>query len=83
MKAPAILLSLIFFVELLSAQTDDVRKKNYNIKKGIAIEGYDPVSYFNNKPAEGKSSLSLSCRGVTYFFSSAANQTKFKANPEK
>ena len=60
MKATVISLSLIFFVGLLSAQTDDVRKKNYNIKKGIAIEGYDPVSYFNNKPAEGKSSLSVS-----------------------
>ncbi|MFY8036043.1 MAG: YHS domain-containing (seleno)protein [Cyclobacteriaceae bacterium] len=79
------LLSLSFlFLSIISfAQTDDARKKNFNIKKNVAIEGYDPVSYFDNKPAEGKSQFSFTHHGVTYWFSSQANLNKFKASPEK
>ncbi len=73
-----LLLSLITF-----AQTDDARKKNFNIKKNVAIEGYDPVSYFDNKPAEGKSQFSFTHHGVTYWFSNQANVNKFKQSPEK
>ena len=36
------------------AQTDVVRQKHFNLKKNLAIEGYDPVSYFDGKPIEGK-----------------------------
>ncbi len=80
-------LTLTFFLALLVgslfAQSDGARKKNFNIKKNVAIEGYDPVSYFDNKPAEGKSSLAFAHNGVTYWFSTAANLAKFKASPEK
>jgi YHS domain-containing protein len=74
---------LTLVVSLLFAQTDEARKKNYNIKKNVAIEGYDPVSYFDNKPTEGKSSLAHAHHGITYWFSTAANLAKFKASPEK
>ncbi len=83
MKKLAFSLSLILLVGLLLAQTDDGRKKNFNIKKGVSIEGYDPVSYFDGKPLEGKSSLAVSHQGVTYWFNHPVNQSKFKANPEK
>ncbi len=76
-------LILLFSVQSVSAQGDDIRKKNFNIKKNVAIEGYDPVSYFANKPTEGESKWSASYKGVTYQFSSAANLTKFNASPEK
>jgi YHS domain-containing protein len=68
---------------IVVAQNDEVRKKNYNIKKEIAIEGYDPVSYFENKPTEGKEDLKFTQKGIVYLFSSAINLNKFKANPEK
>ena len=64
-------------------QTDDVRKKNFNVKKNIAIEGYDPVSYFDNKPREGKSTLQFGYKGIIYQFADQANLNRFKASPEK
>ncbi|MCE2995475.1 MAG: YHS domain protein [Flammeovirgaceae bacterium] len=83
MKANLLSLAFLFLSIIAFAQTDDARKKNFNIKKNVAIEGYDPVSYFDNKPAEGKSQFSFALRGVTYWFSSQANLNKFKASPEK
>jgi YHS domain-containing protein len=79
-------LGLVFLLALTQvalAQSDDARKKNFNIKKNAAIEGYDPVSYFDGKPTEGESKFSSTHKGVTYLFSSAANLNKFKASPEK
>lgn len=65
------------------AQTDQVRQKEYNLKKGIALEGYDPVSYFSGKPLEGESEFSATYRGVTYRFASAENKKKFLASPDQ
>jgi YHS domain-containing protein len=65
------------------AQETEVRTKHYNLKKSIALEGYDPVSYFDNKPLEGKSEIKFTYKEVTYLFANTANAAKFKANPEK
>ncbi|HLZ16418.1 MAG TPA: YHS domain-containing (seleno)protein [Cyclobacteriaceae bacterium] len=78
-----IFLSLIISAHLAFAQSDDARKKNFNIKKNVAIEGYDPVSYFDNKPAEGETTWTLAQKGVIYQFSTAANLARFKADPGK
>jgi YHS domain-containing protein len=67
----------------LFAQTDEARKNNFNIKRDLAIGGYDPVSYFDNKPAEGESKWTFKYKGVIYQFSNVMNLGKFKANPEK
>lgn len=83
MKKYALLFVLSLIVIVTLAQSDEARKKNYNLKKEIAIEGYDPVGYFDNKPIEGKAEIRFSHRGVTYLFSSASNLNKFKMNPEK
>ncbi|CAN0503583.1 unnamed protein product, partial [Phaeothamnion confervicola] len=64
------------------SQTDAVRTKHYNIKTNLAIEGYDPVSYFDGEPIEGKSNITHVYKGITYRFSSQANQAKFKTNPD-
>jgi YHS domain-containing protein len=64
-------------------QTSEVRIAQFNLKKSIAIEGYDPVSYFDNKPLEGKNELKITNKGVTYLFANAANLAKFKVNPDK
>lgn len=65
------------------AQTDDVRKKNFNLKKSIALEGYDPVSYFDNHPTEGDEKFTFTYKGVVYLFVTSANLNKFKSNPDK
>jgi YHS domain-containing protein len=83
MKNLLIVLCLLVANQLSVAQTQAERIKHFNTKKNIAIEGYDPVSYFDGKPLEGKSAISLSHQGITYHFANATNQQKFKANPEK
>lgn len=61
-----------------------VRKKQFNLGDGIAIQGYDPVAYFKeNKAAIGKKELSLVHNGVTYFFSSVENREAFRKAPAK
>lgn len=65
-------------------QTEDLRQKHLNVKKNfVALEGYDPVSYFNGKALEGSDEFKINQQGITYLFSSNANANKFKANPEK
>ncbi len=68
----------------VAAQTE-LRKKNFNTEKnGLAIQGYDPVAYFeNNKAIKGKSSINLLVDGITYYFSSPQNKELFRANPLK
>jgi len=77
---------LILFVALITAssfgQTAAKRKTHYNLEKGIAIQGYDPVAYFTQKKAvKGKSTIAATYEGVTYNFSSQANKVLFEKNP--
>lgn len=65
------------------AQEESARLKNYNLRKGIGLQGYDPVSYFQGQPKEGKETITQVVKGVTYYFSSSANRDKFRASPER
>lgn len=84
-KVIAILFSIVVFAgDLYSQEHIQERKRHFNLEDGLAIQGYDPVSYFNEEePLEGKKSLSYTYNGVTYYFSSEENRELFKANPEK
>src|SRR6202008_3796854 len=66
----------------LSAQ-DALRQKHFNTKKNLAMEGYDPVSYFVGKPVEGKPELKITHKGVVYQFANQEDLNKFKASPDK
>ena len=77
---------LILFVALITAtsfgQNVANRKAQFNLEKGVAIQGYDPVAYFTQKKAvKGKSSIASTYEGVTYNFSSQANKELFEKNP--
>lgn len=50
---------------------------------GIAIQGYDPVSYFADQPTPGNPKIISTVAGATYHFVNAENKTKFDAAPEK
>jgi YHS domain-containing protein len=80
------LLSILLIVLSLAkahGQSDAMRKQHFNVKKNVAMEGYDPVSYFDGEPLEGKPEVKLNYKNVTYQFASQANLAKFKLNPEK
>jgi len=82
MKRLAVFIFVLFLMPVLAhAQADEVRKKNFNIKKGIALEGYDPVSYFDGTPKEGKAGIDFTDKGIVYQFSSTTNRERFKAAP--
>ncbi len=74
---------LVLFRSLVWGQSDNIRTKHFNLKKQIALEGYDPLSYFDNKPVEGKSELKVLFKGAPYLFTSSQNLAKFMAAPEK
>ena len=66
----------------LEALLPKLRVKEFSLsRKGLALGGYDPVSYFQNNPLPGSKDLSFTFRGVTYHFSSKENQDHFKKNP--
>lgn len=53
-------------------------------KSGVALSGYDPVSYFkSDKPVKGMAANQLKQDGATYLFSSDANKQEFMKNPTK
>jgi YHS domain-containing protein len=83
MKFRLVLLTALVVAQTTIAQVDAVRQKNFNLKRGLALEGYDPVSYFDNKPKEGRREFSATVKGVTYQFFSAANLARFNSSPEK
>ena len=61
-----------------------LRKTHFNLESGVAIKGFDPVSYFTqNKAVKGSKDLAVSHQGITYYFSSVANKETFKASPFK
>ncbi|WP_373514769.1 YHS domain-containing (seleno)protein [Persicitalea sp.] len=74
-------IALLFFLFVAFACT--AQKPDQNLKEGLAIQGYDPVSYFNGKPMEGKKELSKQYKGATYRFATAQNRDEFAKSPDK
>ena len=83
MKIIASLLVLAFAIQSVYGQSDEFRKEHFNTKKNLALEGYDPVSYFDGSPLEGDEDLKYVFKGITYQFASADNLAKFKLTPDK
>jgi hypothetical protein len=51
---------------------------------GVALGGYDPVSYFGTpNPSKGDKNITAEVDGVVYRFASDANRQAFLAGPEK
>lgn len=56
----------------------------YNLDESLAIEGYDPVSYFDGTPpVQGLREHAVRHRGVVYFFANDTNRDTFLASPRK
>ncbi len=55
-----------------------------NLKNGLAIGGYDPVSYFGESgPLKGDRQFKTEYKGATYYFTSAENRKIFQSDPSK
>ena len=83
-------MKIIFPILLLAAaalstygQSDELRKQHFNVKKNVALEGYDPVGYFDGAPLEGDPDIKFVYKNVVYQFASSGNLAKFKLAPDK
>lgn len=77
--AITLLLSTFVFAQNTAAE----KSKHFNLEKGIAIQGYDPVAYFSNKALKGDKKYTANYMGVIYYFSSETNKNNFLKNPSK
>lgn len=50
---------------------------------GVAIGGYDPVSYFSDSPLKGSPTHAFEWRGATWHFADSVNRAAFIAEPER
>lgn len=81
MKKILFILTCLYHLTLFS-QNDNIRTTQFNLENRVAIQGYDPVSYFkSNKAIQGKKELLLKYRNIIYYFSSKENLELFTKNP--
>jgi hypothetical protein len=72
--APAILMSAPAFAGKAEIFT--------GLVEGVAVGGYDAVSYFSGTPVEGSKEFSTKWKNSEWRFASAANRDAFVASPE-
>jgi len=73
----------LFFTLFISLLFTTVQaQENLNLKNGVATEGYDVVTYFNNEAIKGEKNYTFKYEGAIYQFSTSKNLEIFKKNPE-
>jgi len=79
----AVVLTMITVVSI-GQDAAQLRKSQFNLDNGVAVSGYDPVTYFKQQKAiKGKKEFAVFHQGVTYYFSSDENKEEFKKDPSK
>ncbi|WOC41122.1 YHS domain-containing (seleno)protein [Polaribacter sp. HL-MS24] len=74
-----------FYLLFCIAITSSVfaQKSQYNTNKGYVAEGYDLVSYFQQKAEKGDKKFTTSYDGVQFKFASKAHLEAFQKAPEQ
>ena len=76
-------MAFLFTLTFLTAQVT-VRTKQFNVDKGLALQGYDAVAYFNQgKAVKGNKQFAAVVEGITYYFMNAADKEIFMKDPKK
>ena len=78
-------LGVLLIIPVLVIYASGSSEREIYIKKGnLALEGYDPVAYFeSNKAEKGSSEWKTVYKGAEWYFSSKINLNLFVSNPEK
>lgn len=75
--------AVFFLISMLVACSSTVNPVNVT-SDGVAIKGYDPVSYFTEgRPVKGKKEFQYEWEGAKWRFASAEHRDLFKADPGK
>lgn len=70
------------FILVLFSQQAQSRPALDNVDElGLALQGYDPVSYHQQHPVAGKKEISVTHNHITYLFSTIESRQLFKENP--
>ncbi len=79
-----ILFVLGFYGNSAAQDLNALRQKHFNLEKSIALQGFDPVSYFvGTSPKRGTAAYAFNYGNVIYYFNSQTNLDAFKLNPAK
>lgn len=86
MKLPLLLLAMLLPFSAPRVQESRYAQCLNGDKRGLIMDGYDPVSYFpegGGKPKKGDKKLAVTYRKGVYRFSSAKNRDLFLAHPSR
>lgn len=71
-----------FFISSAVAEVKVSRHLNAGVD-GVALQGYDPVSYFSGSPLLGKTDFAVIHGGIQYQFVGRESMEQFKESPAK
>lgn len=74
---------LIIPLWVMFAFTSVLAQENANLKNGYAAQGYDVVSYFQNRSVKGKAQYQHTFEGIKYKFYDEENLSTFQQKPKK
>lgn len=80
MKLLLLLVGLFLGTMVLAQEATSTRQKHFNTYKNhLAIQGYDPVAYFENgKAIKGTGTYRYEYKGIIYHFSSEEHKMLLK-----
>src|SRR5258705_4854057 len=82
----------IYLVDELPAESERDKSRTYQRPKvemyskngeGIAIQGYDVVSYQEKRAEKGRKEFSVDYGGVSWYFATGDHRDQFRQNPER
>lgn len=78
MKKELITLVFAFVVVAAVSAQSPLRSKEFNLDKGLAVQGYDPVAYFTEgRAVKGTRDFSATVDGVVYYFANPGDKDTF------
>ena len=79
-----VLVIALFAMTACAAETETTAMTNETIvtTNGLALDGFDPVSYLDGTPMRGLAAHELSWAGARWRFARAENQARFSRSPE-
>ena len=77
-----VLIALNLVIDLRAAS--EAARTQYNLDAShLALQGYDPVAYFDGKPLKGREDITVDRAGVVYRFASDEHRKQFQESPQK
>ena len=83
MKYYLVVIAICLCLNVFAQPEHAHRRRNFNTENYVALREFDPVSYFQNRPAKGNSKFEYAYKGISYYFVSEENREEFIKAPGK